>query len=924
MLERVTLLLARWAVPAGCLALSVLAACWAVYGWLGPQTTLLVVSLAPVPQQLALVVGAGWLLRDPTLPPLRRIAWLCLLTAELADAFATVGWAQIASSTHEVYGTWVDMPFMLYYPLMALACAALFIDAGGSWRRPRVWLDAATIALALTAALWPFLVTPLAQAAARHDVTILVTLGYNVGNILVMTAAAMLFMQIMDWRSQRSTLVILCGMATAFLADLWWVSAEIGGRYSLGGLYDVGYCFPNVFFTAALVLERQRDASRRESRTRAGNAYGFLPVLAVLLAISLLFLEAAGPLTNNSWWLAATVLLSAGLLALRQFGVRHEMQRLHTALAVQQADQRMTELVRRSSDLIAVADQARLLTYVSPAADAVLGRPPAALLGTPATALLGLDNAASLTAFLDHVAATPGTSQEFEAELTTPAGERRALLVLGSNQLATATIEGLVLTVRDVTERRQLEQQLRSLAFFDPLTLLANRSLFADRVEHAVGRIRDGCRPAVLFIDLDNFKAINDGLGHEAGDQLLRTSAQRIVQGTRESDTVARLGGDEFAVLLDDVASSVGVQTVAHGILDRLAAPMQVEGRALSISASIGMCLAGPGTSAEHLLRHADAAMYRAKSLGKGQAVMFESSMLDSVRRRLQIEQELGTALERREFLLHYQPVVDLKTGQLLGAEALIRWRHPRLGILPPAEFISVAEDTGLIAPMTRWVLQQATSDIARARRSLKLGDGLRVSVNVSGECLQQDQTLADVEQALAASGLDPGSLVLEVTEGLLLQSTREIGNRVAALKRLGVRIALDDFGTGYSSLAYLHRFPVDILKMDRSFVQQMGASDAQGKAAALARAILSLADALGLDAVAEGVETTAQREALLALGCRTGQGFLFGKPMPLADLMQSGPAMRREQLAREIEGPVDFTASGRFCSRTTDAAGWR
>ena len=925
MLERAKAPLLAWTPVAACAAFSVLATLWVANGWYGPEVARLVGTWCPLPLHLAAVAAITWTLRDPRLPRLRRLAWSCILLAEIGDAIATVGWGYLAATTHEIYGTWVDVLFMLYYPLMALACGALYVDVGGSWRRPRVWLDAATIALALTAALWPFLVSPIAAALARHDVAVLVTVGYNAGNIVVMTAATVLFMQIMDWRGERATLMVLGAIMTAFLTDLLWVAAEIRGHYALGGLYDVGYCFPYAFLMAGTVLERRRSADAHTVRAGAGNAYGFLPVLAVLLAISLLFVETSGPLNDVSALLAGTVLLSAALAVARQLGVRHEMQRLHTELAVQQADSRMTELVRRSSDLVAVVGPGRLLSYVSPAADTVVGRRPAELLGTRAADLLGPDNAERLADFIEQVATVPGASQEFEAQLSTPAGERRAVLLLGSNQMATAAIEGVVITVRDVTERRKLEDQLKSLAFFDPLTLLANRALFADRVEHAVGRIRDGCRPAVLFIDLDNFKAINDGLGHAAGDQLLRTGAQRIVQGTRASDTVARFGGDEFAVLLDDVPTVGAVQTVAHNILAKLAEPMQVEGRTFSVSASIGMCLGAPGTTTEHLLRHADAAMYRAKSLGKGQAVVFEASMLDSVRHRLQIEQELGAALERKELLLQYQPVVDLQTGHLLGAEALIRWHHPRLGMLPPLEFIAIAEETGLIGPITRWVLQQACADVADARRTLRLGDGLRVSVNLSGECLQHDQTIRDVEHALVASGLDAGSLVLEVTESLLLQSTREIGDRVAVLKRLGVRIALDDFGTGYSSLAYLHRFPVDILKMDRSFVQQMGGSgDQQGKASALARAIISLAEALGLDAVAEGVETAAQREALLALGCRTGQGYLFGRPMALTDLMRSDAALRREQLAQSIEGPVDFTASGRFTARSTKAAGWR
>ena len=637
------------------------------------------------------------------------------------------------------------------------------------------------------------------------------------------------------------------------------------------------------------------------------------------MAIIMLFGAQVGTHGAQSTVLLLVVLAGAALIAARQMSVRHDVLRLNRALATRQTEARLTELVRRSSDLIAVINATGEISYASPAAQAVLGVGADHLLRTAALAMLGPENELRLASFLTALTTDALPPADLEVELQTPNGERRNLQISGSDNRMSAAIAGLTLTVRDVTEHKRLEEQLRALAFFDPLTLLANRSLFADRVRHAVDRIADGLKPAVLFIDLDNFKTINDGLGHNAGDKLLCACAQRIVQGTRAADTVARLGGDEFAVLIDNAPSPEATLAIASHILKALSLPLDIDGRELHVTASIGICIAGGQTTTEHLLRNADAAMYRAKALGKGQAVLFEAEMAKAARRRLLIEQELASALDRNELFVHYQPIVDLKSAHLVGIEALMRWRHPTRGIVMPGEFIPIAEETGLIVPMSQWILKQACHDAASLRAAVHHGEGLRLSVNISGRYLNHKDILDDVRSALRESMLEPDSLVLEVTESLLLQESAELEKRLAALKELGVRLALDDFGTGYSSLAYLHRFPLDVLKIDRSFIQQLsGEGEEKAKdASALAKAILTLAEALGLDTVAEGIEIESQREALLKLGCQTGQGYTFGRPMPLAELMTCHAARRREVLAENLTGPVEFTATGRFV-RTT------
>ncbi len=890
-------------------------AAWLLGSWGGEGVTNIVASYNPLLAQLAAIAVVLRLLTTKAATGYRRLAWYFVLAALVSDFLASSAWAYLALLDNSYYGTWVDALYVLYYPLFATGCVFLFKEQGGSFRRRRIWLDSATFALGLGTALWVLIFGPAAKAAGHTDASVIATFGYSAGNTITMVAAALLFMQVMHWKSERPTMLLLASAACTLVTDVWWVIAQIKGTYVLGALIDVGYCVNSAFIASAALLEYSRVRALDAEPNNEGNVYSFLPVFAVLMAILLLFGEQVGTHGFESTVLLAVVAAGAGLVVARQMSVRHDVLRLNRALATRQTEARLTELVRRSSDLIVVINVDGELAYVSPAAENVLGLPPEELQHTPALAMLGPDNEGRLQSFLRELEAGNLGSADLDVELKTPGGERRYLQISGSDHRMSSAIAGLTLTIRDVTEHKRLEEQLRALAFYDPLTLLANRSLFSDRVHHAVDRIADGLTPAVLFIDLDNFKNINDGLGHSAGDKLLCACAQRIVQGTRAADTVARLGGDEFAVLIDHTTGADAVQAVASHVLKALTMPIDIEGRQLHVTASIGICLAGPQTTTEHLLRNADAAMYRAKALGKGQAVLFEAEMATAARRRLLIEQELAAAVERKELFVHYQPIVDLKSAHLVGIEALMRWQHPTRGVVMPAEFIPISEETGQIVPMSQWILRQACFDAANLKRAIHHGEGLRLSVNISGRYLQHKSIVEDITAALRDSGLDSDSLVLEVTESLLLQESPELERRLAELKSLGVRLALDDFGTGYSSLAYLHRFPLDVLKIDRSFIQQLsGGPDEKVKdASALARAILSLAEALGLDTVAEGIEIESQREALLKLGCQTGQGFTFGRPMPLGELLTCHAARRREVLAENMTGPVEFTATGRF-----------
>jgi len=429
------------------------------------------------------------------------------------------------------------------------------------------------------------------------------------------------------------------------------------------------------------------------------------------------------------------------------------------------------------------------------------------------------------------------------------------------------------------SHRKELEEELRHQALHDPLTGLSNRALLKDRVERALARHQSNEKTiAVVFIDLDDFKTVNDSLGHAAGDELLVAVAQRISDCLRTDDTAARLGGDEFAVLLEDVADLDDVAIPAQRILEAMAMPVEVDGKMISVRASIGIAIHQEGQGSAELLRNADSAMYGAKNGGKGQYKVFDESMHSDAVKRFEMKNELLAIIDSGQLQLHYQPVMDLASGRKEAMEALIRWEHPERGMLSPADFIPLAEETGAIVPMGKWVLNTACTRAAQWRRNPDSSD-MRVCVNVSPRQLRDADFVADVMFALKISGLPAEALVLEITENVFLLNDEMVVARLHELAARGIIIAIDDFGSGYSSLAYLSKLPIGILKIDRSFVSGI---DQGPEEAALAHAIIRLGRTLGLEIIAEGIETAEQLAELTKRGCVLGQGFLLARPAPL------------------------------------------
>jgi len=474
-------------------------------------------------------------------------------------------------------------------------------------------------------------------------------------------------------------------------------------------------------------------------------------------------------------------------------------------------------------------------------------------------------------------------------------------------------------TTQDITERKQIEDQIRFLAYYDGLTRLPNRALFVERLNQALATAqRQGRTLAMLFLDLDRFKRINDTLGHTLGDRLLQAVSERLKKCLRSTDTiargdpltstdsVARLGGDEFIVTITDIARGEDAAKIARRVLDCLNDPFELEQHEVVVTGSIGISLfPHDGDDVETLLKNADSAMYHAKDAGRGTYQFYSKSMNAAAFQRLALENALRKALERGEFLLHFQPQVDVSTGTIIGAEALIRWKHPDLGMVSPADFIPLAEETGLILPIGEWVLRTAGAQ-GKAWQDAGFGP-LIVAVNLSGRQFRQQELVQTVEEALKATGFDPRCLELAITESILVQSVDDTITTLKRMRAMGLRVSIDDFGTGYSSLTYLKRFPIDTLKIDQSFTRDIATNRGD---AAITAAIIAMSEGLKMAVIAEGVETVEQRDCLLQRGCRLMQGYLFGRPVP-AD--QFRPLLEKQAAGRK---PAARSTSRRRAAR--------
>jgi diguanylate cyclase (GGDEF)-like protein/PAS domain S-box-containing protein len=865
------------------------------------------------PPSIVATILAGAAAFGSTDPAARRTWWL------LAAALGCYTIGNISHATYWLFGvdpfpSIGDVFFVAFYPLVFVAAVLALRSAAVRVPWARLGLDAAILLLGFGGFFWFFVIAP--TAAAQQDPDVLryvLAQSYIALNCVVLLCCAVLLMHSGSMPiPRRSIMLLTLGFSSMSVADIVWAMSKVGGDYLPGGVSDAMYLSCYVWLAAAAREHlRGTRAARRAPGPVASSLLQGIPYIAMLASFLVLVAVESSTASSPVNLMTVIIFVLTSLVMLRQGVISRDDALLRERRAAGRVEARYASLIKNASDVIMIADADGQLRFASPAAERTFAMHPDALVGRNLLDLWPDGDRERLAAFLAEVAATEGrTVGPFEAVVET--GERRSTLeCVGSNLTGDPAVAGLALNFRDVSERKGLEEQLRKLAFHDPLTLLANRSLFWNRVEHALALAqRTQQRVAVMFLDLDNFKIVNDTLGHDAGDRLLQAVAQRLVKATRPSDTVARLGGDEFAILLEGIGSDTDIERVTRPISAAFSRPLLLDGRAMDASASIGVACSCPGDDAEQLLRNADIAMYNAKAAGKARLVVFETCMQEQLHDRLRLEQDIDLALARNEFFLEFQPVVDLTRRELLGVEALLRWHHPQRGIVMPGAFITIAEESGRIVEIGRRVLVDACTQIRKWSEAVAAGDGLRVAVNISGRHLQQGNLVEDVRHALEVSGLDPGSLVIELTEGTIMQNTEVNLERFRELKALGVRLAIDDFGMGYSSLSYLHRFPIDILKIDRAFVSRM---TEQNGGPELARAVVMLGTTLGLETVAEGIENEDQVAYLLDLGCVAGQGFLFSSSCTLDDIARTPFMERRVQLRAERAAYAELTATGRF-----------
>jgi diguanylate cyclase (GGDEF)-like protein/PAS domain S-box-containing protein len=562
-----------------------------------------------------------------------------------------------------------------------------------------------------------------------------------------------------------------------------------------------------------------------------------------------------------------------------QLALALERMTLAENLHVRRSEERFRSLVRNASDIIVICDADGMIRYVSPSVERILGYSPDEFTGVSYLTYIHPEDRDAVDQAQTEILKSPGMTRALEYRVGHRNQTWHHVEAIKTNLLHDDSIRGLVINIRDITERKQAEELLTYQAFHDPLTDLPNRALFMDRLNHSLVRAqRRDESTGIIFLDIDRFKVVNDSLGHEAGDQLLKAAARRIKNGMRQGDTASRLGGDEFTILLEGIVDETDVVSVAERLRAEFEQPFLIDGREVFASASIGITVSRPGHGeAMDLLREADIAMYQAKGRDKGSFALFDADMGAAALHRLELETSLRRAIERGEFELYYQPTVDLATNRVVAMEGLLRWRQTDRGIVPPAEFIPMAEETGLIVPIGLWVLQEACRQAVLWRE--QFGDKTpTISVNLSARQLVHDSIVADVARTIAEAGVDPAMITLEITETFAVEDAETSQSTLEKLKAVGVRLAIDDFGSGYSSLGYLRQLPVDVLKIDRGFVQALGNTPGD---TLIISSVSKIAHSRGMVVVAEGIEDAMLAERVRSLGCDLGQGFYWAKPLP-------------------------------------------
>jgi diguanylate cyclase (GGDEF)-like protein/PAS domain S-box-containing protein len=854
-----------------------------------------------------------------------RWGWAFVGLGVLSWGLGQAGWVYLESFRGDEvpFPSQADIGYLGMVLLTPIGLMIMPSAAQALANRARSVLDGLMVATSLVLMAWIFVVEPLIRAGGDSALALYISLTYPLGDVVIVTIVIyMLALQRSRGRTFSQLALVGAGIVAFAMSDIGYAYLNLVGAYASGGPTDIGWF---AGFSLILLAARKpvppapvaapggedvpaetagtEETETAETETGGGQPFGvLLPYVVVLAALftSVVWFARNGQGDSFvAYTRSALILLIVGRQLLTLLENRNLTRNLEARVADRTAklfasEQRFHALVQHSSDVVTVVSTEAEVLYQSESVQRVFGYPAHWLSGRRLTNLLDRESAVRLAEALRSVAGRPYATTVLELTVRHRDRRERQAEMTITNLLGDPSVGGLVLNTRDISERKELQDQLVHEAYHDALTQLANRALFRERVGEALQGRRRTDDVTVLFLDLDGFKEVNDSLGHLAGDQLLVQVADRLRESVRDGDVVARFGGDEFAVLIQSTIGAPDAEMVAGRIVEGLQEPFLIDDRDIHVQASIGLASAGvsggAGVSgapqdaetdgAEQLMRNADLAMYKAKSAGGSGFASYDPQMLSGLVERLEIEADLRMALERGELELHYQPTIDLADSRVVGFEALVRWQHPTRGLISPLDFIPIAEATGLIVPLGRWVIAES------CRQSMRWsgqngGDPVKIAVNVSVRQFDRSDLPTMVGEVLVETGMPAGRLCLEMTESVLMTDTEENLAQLVRLKELGVTLAIDDFGTGYSSLAYLRRFPVDTLKIDRSFVERLGE---EADDAALANTIVQLGRSLGMSTVAEGIEEYGQLAALREMGCDYAQGFYFSRPVPAAE----------------------------------------
>jgi diguanylate cyclase (GGDEF)-like protein/PAS domain S-box-containing protein len=761
-----------------------------------------------------------------------------------------------------------DLAYLAADALIFWGLVSLPVVARSRREARQFWLDAVTLALCTGMLfLYPW---HGGEATAGSAWSHALQGVYLLGDGLLVLGIAVALLRQRDRGLRWPLWLLAASLGCGTLTDVAWIA----GTPALVELTSLGFW---AFVGAAAIAQLRVAAEAGQPADVTPRFFSVSLPYVVIGATQLALL--AGAIQNPDSVARALVggaLLLTVVVTVRQALTFRENMRLLEQQKEREAEARLASLVRNASDVILVVGPDLRIRYSTPSVQRVLRHAPQAVLGSSLLALFEPAQKSEAAALVYQALRSLPIRHEAELKALRGDGSTTSVHVSAQSLADDPHVGGVVLTLRDIHDRKLLEARLTHQAFHDPLTNLANRSLVTDRLQHALARRHR--HVAVLAVDIDDFKGVNDTLGHACGDQALTEAARRVVACVRPADTVGRLGGDDFVVVLEDVKDLAEALSVAGRVSAAFGAPFELLDKEIGLSASIGIALSGEALEeADEILRNADVALYMAKSRGKGHLSVFERMMHTSMLERFELGLDLRKALDRQELLIHFQPIVDLRGGRIVGAEALVRWNHPAKGLLPPGDFIELAEKIGVMRRLGSWVLERSCQE---ARAWGRGNADPYVSVNVSASQLLEDSFSDEVRDALRSAGLPARRLVLEVTETTLLRDRSGAARRLARLRELGVRIAIDDFGTGYSSLSQLRDLPFDILKIDRSFVEAMAR-----ERTAFVGLIVQLCRQMNLDTIAEGVESWDQVRELLGHGCHKGQGYLFSRAMPVADI---------------------------------------